>query len=948
MRKLSLTILLLLVTAVVDAQQPFVRDFWLNESNAPINVSTITQDANGFLWLGTVDGLYKFNGRNFTAQNSGAGPVTALSNINGTIWVGYKSGRLYKLVNGVSSEFISKGYKIETTIRDIATLGNKVLLATEAGIAQITGDSTKLISTKDGLADNFIYSFSAFHRNAVAAASDGGVNTLSFEKQKLVVRAFFKSTSLPDKITRVVKISDNDASGWVGMQQGGVLWFCVTGGVTNSILVNDWKWGQVNDILVLSENDALIATETGHLLELQVSDGKIDVKELYHESKILNKLFKDVTGNIWCATNSGLTLITLQYVAYISITKPYSLTDVTSMIYDNDGGLLLAQKNDLYSIPLKDSSHHMTHVARLPATITCFYMDATNALWIGTFGKGLWHYMDGKLKPVREISTLQDGNILSLNGKSNELWVASLNGVEQAKITDAVTGKLQLVKHRTKQSGMGSDYIYQLYSDRKGHVWMATDGGGVCMYDGSKYHHWDSSSGLRSKVFYSITERADGSIWAASLDNGLFFYDGKLWHQLGKRDGLQDINIATLTANSTGQIIAVSQKGVDEWNPESHHFRHFNHRVIADIDSLSSILNCSARDKNGNVYVPFKKGFLLLGNQYDSVDLRPGVSITGISIFQKPISIEKNIFPSDSNYIGFNFEGVSLVNAEPLHYRYRLDGYNNSWINTDDESVSFPQLPPGNYIFHIQASSDISFYKAKEAVYKFTISRPFWKRWWFILIMAIFVIAVTYLIVISREKRLKNLSLLQKERMVFEYEHLKSQVNPHFLFNSLNTLASLMEYDKDAAVDYTTQLSDLYRHMLAYKDRDLIPLADELEILSHYLYIQKARFGSAIKLDMNIPESIKRDKQVIPMALQIVVENAIKHNIVSISKPLTIYIAANSDTIEIRNPLQPKISKEKSAGLGLTNIQKRYTLITNKQVSFGVRKDEFVVILPLL
>jgi LytS/YehU family sensor histidine kinase len=192
------------------------------------------------------------------------------------------------------------------------------------------------------------------------------------------------------------------------------------------------------------------------------------------------------------------------------------------------------------------------------------------------------------------------------------------------------------------------------------------------------------------------------------------------------------------------------------------------------------------------------------------------------------------------------------------------------------------------------------------------------------------------------------MSKLQKERMVFEYEHLKSQVNPHFLFNSLNTLVNLIEEDRDAAVDYTVHLSDLYRNMLSYKDQDLILLSEEYEIIINYMYIQQSRFGDALRLKANISEELLTSKRIVPLALQILVENAIKHNIVSMSQPLTISIVANEKEIVVSNPIQLKQSKEKGAGLGLMNIQKRYRLLSNRSVKFGTDNNCYTVTLPLL
>ncbi|RZA31316.1 MAG: hypothetical protein EOP92_31840, partial [Lysobacteraceae bacterium] len=112
--------------------------------------------------------------------------------------------------------------------------------------------------------------------------------------------------------------------------------------------------------------------------------------------------------------------------------------------------------------------------------------------------------------------------------------------------------------------------------------------------------------------------------------------------------------------------------------------------------------------------------------------------------------------------------------------------------------------------------------------------------------------------------------------------------------------------------------------MLSYKDQDLILLSEEYQIIRNYMFIQQTRFGNALRMEVNIPEAVLKTRRIVPLALQLLVENAIKHNIVSMSKPLTVYIEASEDEITVRNEVQPKASKEKSSGLGLSNIKKRY------------------------
>ncbi len=305
-------------------------------------------------------------------------------------------------------------------------------------------------------------------------------------------------------------------------------------------------------------------------------------------------------------------------------------------------------------------------------------------------------------------------------------------------------------------------------------------------------------------------------------------------------------------------------------------------------------------------------------------------------------------FKYEENYFGFHYYTINLLNPRAIKYRYMLEGYYNDWIVTTDGSVTYPRLPPGTYNFKVQASMYSDFENAPEATYSFTIQKPYWMEYWFITLIVGLVISLIYYIIKQREKSLKNLAMLQQERVIFEYEHLKSQVNPHFLFNTLNTLANLIAKDQEKAISYTEDLSRLYQQILAYRDNDLILLSEEIAILNNYILIQKGRFSDALKLNIDISSTILKTKKIVPMALQILIENAIKHNVVSASEPLVIYITTDEYEIVISNKVRPKMSREKGEGLGLINIKKRYELLTKKTVIYGLQDDEFVVRLPLL
>jgi len=180
-----------------------------------------------------------------------------------------------------------------------------------------------------------------------------------------------------------------------------------------------------------------------------------------------------------------------------------------------------------------------------------------------------------------------------------------------------------------------------------------------------------------------------------------------------------------------------------------------------------------------------------------------------------------------------------------------------------------------------------------------------------------------------------------------KYESLKSQLDPHFLFNSLNVLVSLIEEDTDKAQKFTTSLSKVYRYVLEQKDKDLVSLEEELAFAKTYMLLLKMRFENAI--DCIIPGKVHNpEAKIVPLSLQILLENCIKHNIVSEQQPLRISIIESVNTLMVSNNFQKKKTLNKSSGIGLKNITERYQILSTRTISINQSKNEFKVELPLL
>ena len=180
-----------------------------------------------------------------------------------------------------------------------------------------------------------------------------------------------------------------------------------------------------------------------------------------------------------------------------------------------------------------------------------------------------------------------------------------------------------------------------------------------------------------------------------------------------------------------------------------------------------------------------------------------------------------------------------------------------------------------------------------------------------------------------------------------KYESLKSQIDPHFLFNSLNVLTSLIEENPKNAEKFTTSLSKVYRYVLEQKDKDLVSLEEELKFAKTYMTLLKMRFEDAIQFQ--IPETVKNpEAKIVPLSLQILLENCIKHNVVSEQKPLRIVITEKEGVLEVTNNLQIKKTLKNSTGVGLKNITERYQILSNRNMKIYQSENEYKVHLPLL
>jgi two-component system, LytTR family, sensor kinase len=211
------------------------------------------------------------------------------------------------------------------------------------------------------------------------------------------------------------------------------------------------------------------------------------------------------------------------------------------------------------------------------------------------------------------------------------------------------------------------------------------------------------------------------------------------------------------------------------------------------------------------------------------------------------------------------------------------------------------------------------------------------------IIAALFATLLFFIII--WQDAMKSAFKAREQMLIYQSETLKNQINPHFLFNSLNTLSSLIATNPEKAEAFTNKLSQIYRYILENREAETVPLEQEIGFVNDYFYLQKIRDEEKIELKIDIENLNFR---VMPVSLQLLVENAFKHNSATHENPLVVSIVQKGEWIEVRNNLQPKKQLGTSSGLGLKNLEERIKIQTGKKLEIEKSDQEFVVRIPLI
>lgn len=959
MKGFTIICLVFYCLSTAPAQTPFFKIHELGELYQKAKPKIIYEDRNSTLWFGTTEGLFLFDGVEFypfMKEDSTSEHVCAIFRDNqNRLWIGYEDGSIYHFEKQKFLPWLPEEGLPKVPVNGFAEDGQGHIWISTYGEGVYLFDEHRIynLNREDGLPSNDIYTIVTCPEGTVWLGTDRGIATCMFSNGIKSIENYTSENGLPDEIVRAI-LPNGEGQLWIGTYDGGVCLFDPKA-KSFSFPLKDQPMGVVNCLELFESTDLWIGTMGNGVWRYSLTQKELEHLPQLEDVKVAD-LHKDIEGNIWAVTNnSGIFSANRQFELI-----PTNFEDVQAVLSDSKNRLWIGTAGGLFAHRL-DKQGKSSFEEQLPAlglNTVSLYEDEFGNIWIGTFGMGVFIYQpaNGGVFHLSNSNGLKDGNIFSMDGVTGVVWLATLGGAMEVKYDqDVLKGGKMTFQNWEQKDGLGSNFIYKVLIDSQKRVWFGTDGKGVSMLENGVIKNFPTASHAHPggqldedshlHAVYSITEDQKGHIWLSTDKAGIFEFDGENFNHLTVKEGIRDLQITSLATDANGQIIIVHPTGLDLLTPASRHLIYYDNEV--GVHDLDPNLNAVCADRFGNVWIGGKNKVVKYTALKEELEIHPRTLLNNVFVFLEPIDFQKTIsFSNHQNHLVFSYMGLWYTDPQIVKYRYQLKGYDLQWIESKDRRATYSNLPPGQYTFQVTSTENDAWSDEPIVTYSFDISSPIWMRWWFVLLVLAIIGSLFYWYQKNRDKRIQLVNLLEKDKAESKLAALKAQINPHFLFNSFNTLVSVIEENPKLAVEYVDNLSDFYRKIMQLRDKEIIPIQEEIELVNNYYFLLQKRYGKNFHLNINLNGG---QFYIVPFTLQILVENAVKHNVISKSKPLTVNIDMEDDRhIVVTNEIKPKLTKEKSTHFGLHSIIQGYKLLGNKKVKVEDGEGVFKVSIPVI
>lgn len=592
-----------------------------------------------------------------------------------------------------------------------------------------------------------------------------------------------------------------------------------------------------------------------------------------------------------------------------------------------------------------------------------------DSIWIATgTGMVLFNPIADKFIPFTEADGLPQRPYFSVNTSSDgTVWFGGWNEVGLHYISKGDKRAHPAADHPVlkKYAGWGVRIVFE---DSKGRIWIGFENSGIAMYNPStrQTSHWTNTNKPNvnapagNKVI-DIKEDRKGNIWFTTW-NGVSCLDpttGK-FRNYTVLNGLPSSNCNSLVIDSLDRVWVGTANGLVLIDVKDNSLTIFDESDGLLISRFME--HPGAMLSSGEILLSTQEGFISfdpLKYAFERQVLK--CTVSGYAVAGKEylftITGEESASLSleeKENFFIVHLSAPNFIKSRQTWFAYKLEGFDKDWVYSQNPDAQYTNVPGGKYKFYFKASTDPNNWDTPVQSINVEINLPFYKQWWFRLIAALSVALIFYSIFRYRAQREREITelnnraqLLEKEKSVVQYENLKQQLNPHFLFNSLTSLGVLINSDQKLARQFVDQMSKIYRYILKSSDTELVPLLNEINFVKSYIHLQQTRFSSGFEVNINLDEEVL-SRKIVPVTIQNLLENAIKHNIIDPDSPLVVDILTEGDYFIVTNNIQRKGVVESSNKRGILQLKALYKFLSEKPIVITETPDRYTIKIPLI
>lgn len=908
----------------LNAQEPLSIHLTEKDGLPDIEFYDLLADKDGFIWLAADKGLYRYNGRSYELFDNPLKRGRSLFGLKvdykGRVWCNNLAGQFFYVENNKLHLF--KDFEDINTLVDYYFLKNYLVTLNEQFIAFVNIDTKKterIIKNTDGiLTEELNENFKDFH-----FSSDQKLyKVIDVKKDKTFVsdlisgEKYVRGRKVGFKINEKEYILDQSEKE-LNLKISEI-------NATKNIKINVPKYLNgilINKVAVLEKRIFLLSNKGVFLASIK--EEQLIIHDRYFKDNYVTEVVLDKNNNYWFSTlRSGVYIISNKEI------KVYNkvFDNITTITTKSNNTVFLASSNGFveeYNIAQKTIKK--LNFQSNTSVKTLYYITKNNSLLIGATNYAVNYNLDkNSSKVINESAAWKSVDFV----KDETYLVSTPNNFSEINI--ATKEYKYLVNKRT----------YAALYAKKENSYYATVIDGFLKYDINNGK--ETYLNYKNKRVYGskLAELEDGTIWVATHNKGLLAYKNEDFvDSLVINNGLASTVINQIEAYKNELWIS-TEKGLQKYDKTNKTLN-----TLTKIDGLNSYTIDNIAVLDSLVFLTTNKG-LLSFNKYKVFKKRktPELYFTQLIINDsiRSFSRELKLKELESSFkVEFNSNGFQ--SKENVDYEYFLDGFSNSWnaIENGNNFIKFNTLPSGNFLLKIRGKNKFQTNYSNVLLLPIIVTKPFYKTFWFLLLMLSLAVLLIFLYFKNQNKRLRQEQkiALEKEKITKELvysqlENLRSQMNPHFIFNALNSIQDfIILNEKKLARQYLVKFSKLIRIYLEHSQKDTVTLAEEIKALQLYLELEKDRFNDDFIFTISIDENLNLEQIYIPsLLLQPYVENALKHGLLHKTDNKKLTISFEKDTnisTLICTILDNGIGREAAAKINKKRVGKHKSFATS-------------------